>query len=188
MIEKKTLGGQNVSLKSLREDGDLTNYFKGINDKELTKYLEAGKRQHTVKDLQDYINRMNTSENHRLFGIVLNETGEHIGNITLDNIDMSNRKTEIAIFLWNHHGKGYATEAINLLVYYAFTSLNLNKLYAGAVVQNHASVALFKKCGFEEEGILKMEFLKDGDYYDAIRFRLLKSGFSDRNIIRAALS
>ena len=177
MIEKKTLEGLNICLKSLRTDGDLTNYFKGINDRELTKYLEAGKRRHTVKDLQDYINRMNTSKDHRLFGIFLNKTYEHIGNITLDNIDMSNRKTEIAIFLWSHHGKGYASEAINLLVYYAFASLKLNKLYAGAVVQNHASVALFKKCGFEEEGILKMEFLKDY-YYDAIRFRLLKSGFS----------
>lgn len=178
MIEKKTLEGQNISLKSVRAGGDLTNYFKGINNRKLTKYLEAGKRRHTVKDLQDFIRRMNRGEKHRLFGILLNETGEHIGNITLDNIDMSNRKAEVGIFLWSHHGRGYATEAVNLLTYYAFTALNLNKLYAGAVVQNHASVALFKKCGFEEEGILKMEFLKDGDYYDAIRFRLLKSGFS----------
>lgn len=69
MIKKGTLEGQNICLKFLRADGDLTNYFKGINDRELTKYLEAGKRRHTVKDLQDYTNRMNTSENHRLFGI-----------------------------------------------------------------------------------------------------------------------
>lgn len=177
MIEKKTLKGQNISLKSLREDGDLSNYLKGINDGELTKYLEAGKRRHTVKDLQDYINRMNISENHRLFGIFLNETSEHIGNITIDNIDMSNRKAEIAIFLWSHHGRGYATEAINLLAYYAFTSLNLNKLYAGAVVQNLASVALFRRCGFEEEGILKMEYIKDNNYYDVIRFGLLSHDF-----------
>ena len=148
MIEKNILKGQNICLKSLRADGDLTNHFKGINDKELTKYLEAGKRRHTVKDLQDYINRMNTSENHRLFGIFLNGTSEHLGNITLDNIDMSNQKAEVGIFLWSYHGRGYATEAINLLVDYAFTSLNLNKLYAGVVVQNHASVVLFKKCGF----------------------------------------
>lgn len=174
MIERKTLEGQNVYLRSLRADEDLTNYLKGINDRELTKYLEAGKRRHTTKDLQDHISRMNTSENHRLFGILLNGTGEYIGNITLDNIDMSNRKAEVGIFLWRHYGMGYATEAINLLVYYAFTYLNLNKLYAGAVVQNYSAVALFKKCGFEEEGILKMEFLKDGYYYDAIRFRMLK--------------
>ena len=178
MIEKKPLVGQRISLKSLRPNEDLANYFKGINDRKLTKYLEAGKRRHAVKDLQNFINRMNRGENHRLFGVFLSGTGEHIGNITLDNIDMSNRKAEVGIFLWSHHGRGYATEAVNLLASYAFTSLNLNKLYAGAVVQNHASVALFRKCGFEEEGILKMEFLKDGDYYDAIRFRLLKSRFS----------
>ena len=175
MIENKRLEGQKIYLRPLSADGDLTNYFKGINDRELTKYLEAGKRRHTIKDLQDYINKMNTSENHRLFGIFLKGTSEHLGNITLDNIDMSNRKAEVGIFLWSYHGRGYATEAINLLADYAFTSLDLNKLYAGAVVHNHASVALFKKCGFEEEGILKMEFLKDDDYYDAIRFRLLKS-------------
>ena len=187
MIEEKTLEGQNIYLRSLRADEDLTNYSIGINDIELTKYLEAGKRRHTAKDLQDYISRMNTGENHRLFGIFSNGTGEHIGNITLDNIDMSNRKAEVGIFLWRHHGRGYATEAINLLVNYAFTYLNLNKLYAGAVVQNYAAVALFKKSGFEEEGILKMEFLKD-DYYDFIRFRLLKSRFRDRNKINDVLS
>jgi len=175
MSEENILKGQNIHLKSLRADGDLSNYFKGINDRELTKYLEAGKRSHTVKDLQDYINRMNAGENRMLFGIFLNGASEHIGNITIDNIDMSNRKAEVGIFLWSHYGKGYATEAINLLACFAFTNLNLNKLYAGAVVQNHASVALFRKCGFEEEGILEMEFLKDNNYYDAIRFRLLKS-------------
>jgi len=177
MIEENILKGQNIHLKSLRADRDLSSYFTGINDKEMTKYLEAGKRQHTVKDLQDYINRMNTSENHILFGIFLNGTSEHLGNITLDDIAMSNRKAEVAIFLWSYHGRGYATEASNLLIDYAFTSLNLNKLYAGVVVQNHASVVLFKKCGFEEEGTLKMEFLKDNYYYDVIRFGLLKSGF-----------
>lgn len=173
-MEKDTLEGHSISLRPLTENGDLANYLKGINDRDLTKYLEAGKRRHTVKDLQDFISRMNSGDDHRLFGIFLNGTGEHIGNITLDNIDMSNRKAEVGIFLWMHHGKGYATEAINLLVNYAFTYLKLNKIYAGAAVQNHASVALFKKCGFEEEGILKMDYLKDGHYYDVIRFRLLK--------------
>jgi RimJ/RimL family protein N-acetyltransferase len=173
----KTLKGKNIYLKSLDPNGDLSNYFRGINDKELTKYLEAGKKQHTIKDLQDYINRTNASEDHILFGIFLNETHEHIGNVTLDNIDVSNRKAEIGIFLWSHQGKGYATEAVKLLARYAFTSLNLNKLYSGAAVQNHASVALFKRCGFEKEGILKMDFLKDNKYYDVIRFGLLKSKF-----------
>lgn len=177
MTEENTLKGNNIYLKSLKPDTDLSGYLRGINNKELTIYLEAGKRQHTLKDLQEYIDRMNTNENHRLFGIFLSKTHEHIGNITLDNIDISNRKSEIAIFLWRHHRKGYATEAINLLAYYAFTTMNLNKLYAGAVIQNRASVALFKRCGFEEEGILKMEFLKDNDYYDVIRLGLLKSKF-----------
>ena len=183
MIENKRLEGQKIYLRPLSADGDLTNYFKGINDRELTKYLEAGKRRHTVKDLQDYINRMNTSENHRLFGIFLNKTHKHIGNITLDNIDISNRKAEVGIFFWSNQRKGYATEAINLLAYYAFTSLNLNKLYAGVVVQNLASVALFKKCGFKEEGILKMDYFKDDVYYDTIRFGLLKSESQDENNI-----
>jgi len=177
MGKEKPLKGKNIYLSSLNSDGDLSNYLKGINNKELTKYLEAGKKQHTIENLEDFINRMNASENHRLFGIFLNETREHIGNITLNNIDVSNRKAEIGIFLWSHQGRGYATEAVNLLARYAFTSLNLNRLYSGAVVQNHASVALFKRCGFEEEGILKMEFLKDNNYYDCIRFGLLKSKF-----------
>jgi RimJ/RimL family protein N-acetyltransferase len=181
MIKEKRLKGQDIYLRSLSTDEDLANYSAGINDIELPKYLEAGKRRHTAKDLQDYISSMNTAEDHMLFGIFSNWTGEHIGNITLDNIDMSNRKAEIAIFLWMHHSRGYAAEAINLLVNYAVTDLDLNRLYAGAALENYASVALFKKCGFKEEGILKMDYLKDDRYYDVIRFGLLKSRLQENN-------
>jgi len=177
MSKENSLKSKNIYLSTLNPSGNLPEYLEGINNKELTKYLEAGKKQHTIEDLQEYIRRMNASKAHKLFGIFLNKTHVHIGNITLDNIDLSNRKSEIGIFLWSHQGKGYATEAINLLACYAFTSLNLNKLYAGVAVENHASVALFKRCGFVEEGRLKMEFLKDDDYYDVIRFGLLKSKF-----------
>ncbi len=49
-------------------------------------------------------------------------------------------------------GQGYMTEAVRLVVREAFGPLGLHRLEANIQPQNHASIALVKRCGFEKEG------------------------------------
>jgi len=73
-----------------------------------------------------------------------------------------------------YHGMGYASAALKLAEMYAIKFLpHIRRLHALIVVENHASAAVARKCGFELEGCLK-EYLKVGNgYFDANIFSKL---------------
>ena len=70
-------------------------------------------------------------------------------------------------------GKGIATRALNMMTEAAFNLHNLKKLYAPVMSPNIASVKVLEKCGYQLEGILKFEVVKDNQYYDIHRFAKL---------------
>jgi RimJ/RimL family protein N-acetyltransferase len=50
------------------------------------------------------------------------------------------------------------------------------KITAHVFVHNHASARVLEKCGFEQEGLLRKHYLKDGKYLDARLYSLLRCG------------
>jgi len=74
-------------------------------------------------------------------------------------------------------GKGYAFEAWNLLIGHAFLRLGLQKIVAGVVESNVASLKTLQKLGFQIEGRLRAEFWVDGEYRDVLRLGLLRDEF-----------
>src|SRR5687768_15118229 len=93
--------------------------------------------------------------------ILTDEDGEmdieprSIGCIDLFDFDPRNKRAGVGILIANtkDRGKGYATEALHLLIEYAFSVLDLHQLYANVRFDNEGSVALFKKLGFEITGL-----------------------------------
>ena len=78
-----------------------------------------------------------------------------------------------------HHGKGYATEALNLLCGHVFDKLNLHRIYmVGIHEENHASLRMCEKCGFQEEGRLRESILTNETYKDIVVMGLLSSEFN----------
>lgn len=96
-----------------------------------------------------------------IFAIVALPRKEHIGNIGLKNIDPKHRSGELWIYIGNHayHRKGMAMAAMKILIPHAFNTLRLHRLQARIFENNSASLRLFKKCGFREEGKLKDAFV-----------------------------
>ena len=68
-----------------------------------------------------------------------------------------------------HQGLGYAAKAVLLVMDYAFTVLNLYKLYLIVDTENKKAIHVYKKLGFEVEGELKHEFFSNGEYRNALR-------------------
>jgi [ribosomal protein S5]-alanine N-acetyltransferase len=60
-----------------------------------------------------------------------------------------------------HAGQGYMTEAVQLVVREAFGTLGLHRLEANIQPGNQASIALARRCGFEQEGF-SPRYLKVG--------------------------
>lgn len=83
-----------------------------------------------------------------------------IGCIDLFDFDPANRRAGIGIMIITEkRGKGYASEALDLIIEYAFNRLELHQLYSNVIISNTASLELFKKKHFEIIGV-KKEWLR----------------------------
>jgi RimJ/RimL family protein N-acetyltransferase len=178
MAKSVFLAGRKIDLCVLDADGDLSAYASWVNDQETTRFMGAGKVPTTARQLREYIERYAAS-GEVLLGVFAKDSGAHVGNVTLHLFDKQNRSAEAGIMIGeaSARGKGYALEALQLLCRHAFMRLNLNKVTAGVIDGNAASLRLFEKAGFKREGLLREHFYLDGAYKDCVRFGLLKSDF-----------
>ncbi len=169
------LKGKNIYLGALSPKERLEGYADWINDQETTLFMGSGRFPAAAGDLKAYLNAYSSSKDGMILGVFANKTSKHIGNITLHLIDWRNRNAEIGIIIGDKRsrGKGYATEAISLVVDHAFNKLNLHKLYTGMISGNEASKRAFDKAGFKIEGTLREHFYLNGKYLDCYRLGLL---------------
>lgn len=65
-----------------------------------------------------------------------------------------------------HNGKGYMTEAIELLVDYGFRTLMLHRIEAGVMPRNIRSMRVLEKAGFHREGIARKNVNINGQWED----------------------
>ncbi|MEO7838482.1 MAG: GNAT family protein [Anaerolineales bacterium] len=76
--------------------------------------------------------------------------------------------------------KGYGSQALNMLVRFAFAELNLFRLSARIPEYNEAAISLFSKFGFVEEIRRRQALDRDGRRWDLIVFGLLNSEWQDQ--------
>ena len=177
------LVGKKLYLRGIEQKDLEGRYFDWLNDYEITKYMESSFFPNTVEKLQEYFNSIGKSNNNVLLGIIDAETDTHIGNVRLGPINWVHRTSFLGIMIGEKDfwGKGYATEALKLVVDYAFNRLNLHKVSAGANASNKASIRAYEKIGFKIEGRRKEELYVDGTYHDGIIMGLTKGDFSGRS-------
>ncbi len=118
---------------------------------------------------------------------VAEKDGRRVGLVELVEINHIHRRAEFQIIVApEHQGRGYATAASKLAIEYAFFVLNLYKLYLVVDVDNAVAIAVYRKLGFRDEGVLRHEFFVNGEYRDALRMALFQPDFLDRRRALAA--
>lgn len=103
--------------------------------------------------------------------------GDPVGFVWLFRIDDVAGRGEIGYWIRpEEQGNGYATEAAELGLRYAFDERGLHKVMARVFEGNTPSRRVLEKLGFEEEGHLSEHYYVDGQYVDAYLFGLLNGG------------
>jgi len=171
------LEGEKIFLRRLSEADATPAYVSWLNDPEVNQYLESRFITQTLEGVKEYIRSTNQDQRTVFLAIARKDTGKHIGNIKLGPIDPHHKHGEIGIMIGDKAswGQGIATEAIQLLVNYAFTVLGLHKLSAGAYAGNLGSVKSFLKVGFTQEGQLRQHYRSGEEYVDAIQMGLVNT-------------
>jgi diamine N-acetyltransferase len=108
--------------------------------------------------------------------IVCKTDSSPIGSIDLFDFDPNNLRAGLGILIGDksERKKGYASEALKLLVDYCFTSLNLHQLYCNITTDNEASILLFQKHGFQITGIKKQWIREGKKFKDELLLQLVK--------------
>jgi RimJ/RimL family protein N-acetyltransferase len=102
--------------------------------------------------------------------------GEPVGGIGIDLLDDVYRVGgELGYWLGESFwGRGYASEAVQVLVPYAFDTLDLLRVQAGVYGPNVASTRVLEKAGFVLEGTMRRAALKRGELHDVLLYARLR--------------
>ena len=121
--------------------------------------------------------QIDDDKNFFYFAIRAKEDDRLIGKAKIENIEWTNG------YGWTHFGigsaedrrKGYGSQALNILLRFAFAELNLFRVSARVPEYNEAAIAFFKKFHFTEEVCQQQALERDGRRWDIIIFGLLIS-------------
>lgn len=145
-------------------------YIDALNDPAVVGLTEARHTTWNMERARAYVEKSNVPGESELIGIFL-LNGKHIGNIRLSNFSEFHRRVELGMMIfdkteWN---KGYTTEALRAIDHYAFDILKLHRIQADYYAINKASAAVFKKAGYNIEGIFRDHFRSGDGYIDSVR-------------------
>ena len=106
---------------------------------------------------------------------MLKATSAVIGDATLFLLSAEHRQGEIGfLFHPDHHGRGYATEAAELLLQLAFEEFTLHRVIGRLEPRNEASVRVLERLGMRREAhFVENEFVK-GEWQSELVYALLE--------------
>jgi ribosomal-protein-alanine N-acetyltransferase len=107
------------------------------------------------------------------WGIALKETDALIGTGGYNSLAGTRAQIgyDLASAWW---GRGLMTEALAAILRFGFEQMELNRIEAGVMPGNEASVRVLRKLGFQEEGTLREYGFWKGAFHDLRWFALLK--------------
>ncbi len=119
-------------------------------------------------------------ETHRIslfyFLLIDKESNQTIGECGFHTWNKSHNRTELFYNMRNDNvkQKGYMTEALETVLAFGFTSLNLHRIEALIAAENEPSLRLLLRYGFTKEGTMREDYVVNGKNEDSDCYSLLK--------------
>jgi RimJ/RimL family protein N-acetyltransferase len=115
------------------------------------------------------------------FSIRSREDDRFIGKALIEYVDWTNGNGYLRLGIGevDFRCKGYGSQALNLLLRYAFAELNLYRVTAVVPAYNVGAIRLFQKFGFMEEVRRRNVLQHNGKFWDVIAFGLLNAEWTD---------
>lgn len=128
---------------------------------------------------EEWIKKVATSSDPKLFLICEKQNNQPIGTIGLKKLNYTNRNAELFISIGaeGYTSKGYGSDAVASFVNYCFGSLNLHRIYLHVFESNIGAIKSYEKCGFKKEGVLKDAHFSKGKYENIIIMGKVSSEF-----------
>jgi RimJ/RimL family protein N-acetyltransferase len=163
--------GERVTLRPLEKE-DLEFCVEHLNDPDVRRGLAGGDPLNSHQE-EEWFEGTNEDDSTVVLAVAVD--GAIAGTAGLHDLNERFGTAELGYWLApDFHGQGYATEAAELVVDYAFAERRPHKVYAHIFEFNDASRCVVEKVGFEREGVHREEAYLQGDYVDIERYGLLE--------------
>ena len=131
---------------------------------------------YTEQDGKDFISAMLSADENETFAFAITVDNMVIGSIGIFRQENIHRQTaELGYYIAEEYwGKGIMTEAVRQICEYVFRESDIIRIYAEPFVYNIASCRVLEKAGFQYEGTLRSNAVKNGKVMDMKMYSLLK--------------
>jgi diamine N-acetyltransferase len=174
------LVGERVYLRPVEKE-DLVQIQKWANDPEIRR-LTGEVRPMSRAEAEGFLQKVHHDPDRVWFMIVLRNGDRVIGEAGLLRIFPAWRTTDLSIIIGERDtwGQGHGTEAILLLLDYAFGSLNCHRVSVGVVGFNERALSFYENVGFQQEGVQRDGYYHDHEYHDFVMMSILEHEFRAR--------
>jgi RimJ/RimL family protein N-acetyltransferase len=174
-VRPEVIPGERIFLSHVLAD-DVAQIAHWKADLETTAYMSTQGDSFTVEQVAAWQERMSRESPIRGFAIIVREGERLIGDCWLTNVDEQHGVAELGIAIGDKSawGRGYGSEAVRLLVEYAFVFLNLHTVYLWHHAFNERGHRAYLRDGFREAGRLRGATLFDGDRYDRVLMEITR--------------
>jgi RimJ/RimL family protein N-acetyltransferase len=175
--------GRRVQLRPI-EESDAETFVRWMNDPEMRNYLLV-RFPLTLQSEKEWIANMTPkapTPRNIVLAIERRRDSLHIGSVGLHQIDWLHRRatTGSIIYPASLRNKGYATEAKELLLDYAFGELGMVSIWSIAHANNPASQRALEKQGYRKNGVWRKATLVKGEWLDAVYYDILREEWQER--------
>ncbi len=131
---------------------------------------------YTEQDGADYISAMLSADEKETFAFAITVNGRVVGSIGVFRQGNIHRRTaELGYYIAEEYwGKGIMTEAVRQTCEFVFDTSDMIRIYAEPFAYNKASCRVLEKAGFQYEGTLRSNAVKNGKIVDMKMYSLLK--------------
>ena len=132
---------------------------------------------YTEQDGKEFISAMLSADENETFAFAITVDNMVIGSIGIFRQGNIHRQiAELGYYIAEEYwGKGIMTEAVKQICEYVFANSDIIRIYAEPFAYNIASCRVLEKAGFQYEGTLRSNAVKNGRVIDMEMYSLLKA-------------
>lgn len=175
--QKINPGNNGIALRPWHEN-DLENLVNYANNPNITKNMtDSFPSPYTLENAKSFIAMAKQAVPINIFAIVVQ--GKAVGGIGIHSqTDIHRQNAELGYWLAEPYwGKGIISEAIRLVLNYAFANKEITRVFARPFGNNVASQKVLEKNGFTLEGRFEKVLIKNGELQDELIYAIRRADF-----------
>lgn len=186
MDKKQQVFGGVVSIETERlilrklQRSDADDFYAYASNPAVSRFLpwEPHRSIEDTEKLIEVIFKSYEQQEKLIWAIEKKDDGKMIGTIDFIKWLPKHGRAEIAYALsCDYWGLGYMPEAAKALLAFGFHNMELNKIEAAILLDNHQSRSVLEKIGMSFEGVARQHFKMKGEFVDLAMYSVLRSEF-----------